>query len=125
MTPLDIKSEIEDLIIEHASVTSSLTPDMSVKNNVNRNYSINGIYTYESRDASIKVTIYGKRWSSKIIIKSGFGAAYDNQNAMRDSGFVKGNDLVDKSGFAVLGRVSGTRLRMAVGGDVFSLSKSK
>ena len=39
---------------------------------------------------------------------TGFGSAYDNQNAEYDREIVKGNDLFDKSGYVKVGYVSGS-----------------
>ena len=69
-----------------------------------------GTYSTENRDGSISVTISGSSWRSKIVIKSGFGEAYDNQNAQYSRGIVNGNDLYDESGYVKIGSVSGNRV---------------
>ena len=73
----------------------------------------NGTYSKETRDGKMTVTISGNSWRGKTVIKTGFGDAYDNQNAQYDRGLVKGNDLYDESGYVKIGSVSGNSVRMA------------
>jgi hypothetical protein len=73
----------------------------------------NGTYSKETRDGKMTVTISGNSWRGKTVIKTGFGDAYDNQNAQYDRGLVKGNDLYDESGYVKMGSVSGNSVRMA------------
>jgi|APSaa5957512493_1039668.scaffolds.fasta_scaffold48098_2 hypothetical protein len=73
----------------------------------------NGTYSKETIDGKMTVTISGNSWRGKTVIKTGFGDAYDNQNAQYDRGLVKGNDLYDESGYVKIGSVSGNSVRMA------------
>ena len=73
----------------------------------------NGTYSKETRDGKMTVTISGNSWRGKTVIKTGFGDAYDNQNAQYDRGLVKGNDLYDESGYVKIGSVSDNSVRMA------------
>lgn len=73
----------------------------------------NGTYSKETRDGKMTVTISGNSWRGKTVIKTGFGDAYDNQNAQYDRGLVKGNDLYDESGYVKMGSVSGNSVRIA------------
>ena len=52
---------------------------------------------------------------------TGFGSAYDNQNAEYDRGIVKGNDLFDESGYVKTGYVSGSDGTLRFGN--YTLSK--
>tara|TARA_B100001971_G_C17949643_1_gene411874 strand:+ start:150 stop:617 length:468 start_codon:yes stop_codon:yes gene_type:complete len=69
--------------------------------------SINGTYSLDAGDGELTITISGNSWRSKFVMVTGFGSAYDNQNAEYDRGIVKGNDLFDKSGYVNVGYVSG------------------
>lgn len=73
----------------------------------------NGTYTYETSDGYLTLTIRGNSWSSKFVIRTGFGEAYDNQNAQYDRGLVNGNDLYDSSGYVKIGSVSNGRVNYA------------
>ena len=57
--------------------------------------SINGTYSLDAGDGELTITISGNSWRSKFVMVTGFGSAYDNQNAEYDRGIVKGNDLFD------------------------------
>ena len=73
----------------------------------------NGTYSKETRDGKLLVTISGNSWRGKTIIKTGFGDAYDNQNATYDRGLVRGNNLYDESGYVKVGSVSGNSVRIS------------
>tara|TARA_B110000116_G_scaffold193437_1_gene168324 strand:+ start:321 stop:770 length:450 start_codon:yes stop_codon:yes gene_type:complete len=73
----------------------------------------NGTYKYETSDGSLTITISGSSWRSAHVITTGFGEAYDNQNAQYDRGIVNGDDLYDSSGYIKLGYVSGNRVNYA------------
>ena len=73
----------------------------------------NGTYSKETRDGKLSITISGNSWRGKTIIKTGFGDAYDNQNATYDRGLVRGSDLYDESGYVKVGSVSGNSVRIA------------
>lgn len=80
----------------------------------------NGKYVYDSSDGTLTVTISGSSWRGKTVIKTGFGSAYDNQQAQYSRGIVNGNDLYDESGYIKVGYVSGNRVSM----DGYSLYKN-
>ena len=75
--------------------------------------SINGTYSKDTKDGSMTVTISGSSWRGKTVIKTGFGDAYDNQNAQYARGIVKGNALYDESGYVKVGSISGNRVSIA------------
>ncbi len=72
----------------------------------------NGKYVYDSSDGTLTVTISGSSWRGKTVIKTGFGSAYDNQQAQYSRGIVNGNDLYDESGYFKVGYVSGNSVSM-------------
>jgi hypothetical protein len=82
-----------------------------------------GTYTYEDSSAVLEITVSGATWSGKTVIKSGFGAAYDAENAEYESGLVKGSDLYDDSGYAKIGYVDGNSLTTSMGGQRVTLRK--
>ena len=72
----------------------------------------NGKYVYDSSGGTLTVTISGSSWQGKTVIKTGFGSAYDNQQAQYSRGIVNGNDLYDESGYFKVGYVSGNSVSM-------------
>ena len=88
-------------------------------NSSSRPASNNGKYVYDSSGGTLTVTISGSSWQGKTVIKTGFGSAYDNQQAQYSRGIVNGNDLYDESGYIKVGYVSGNRVSM----DGYSLYK--
>ena len=83
--------------------------------------SINGTYSLNAGDGELTITISGNIWRSKFVMVTGFGSAYDNQNAEYDRGIVKGNDLFDESGYVKVGYVSGSGSTLRFGN--YTLSK--
>ena len=81
----------------------------------NKQKSINGVYYYSDSSAESSITISGNSWFGKLVIKSGFGASYDDSNASYTSGIVKDGILYDDSGYIELGSVNGTSLSIPVG----------
>ncbi|GAB2564388.1 hypothetical protein [Spirosoma aerophilum] len=77
--------------------------------------SVNGVYSYTDDSAELEITVSDNHWSGKTIMKSGFGEAYDEQNAMRDNGVVKEGYLYDDSGMVKIGSVSDGYLHTSVG----------
>ena len=69
-----------------------------------------GIYKYETSEGSFRITISGDSWRSEYIIFTGFGAAYDRQNAQYDSGIFYNGSLYDDSGYLQLGTCSNGRV---------------
>ena len=102
----ETKSSKSDSKNKSSNTSSSTYSKKKAKTN-------NGTYSKETRDGKMTVTISGNSWRGKTVIKTGFGDAYDNQNAQYDRGLVKGNDLYDESGYVKIGSVSGNSVRMA------------
>jgi antitoxin component YwqK of YwqJK toxin-antitoxin module len=84
----------------------------SYTNKKKKTKSNNGKYVYDSTDGTLTVTISGSSWQGKTAIKTGFGSAYDNQQAQYSRGIVNGNDLYDESGYIKVGYVSGNSVSM-------------
>ena len=72
-----------------------------------------GIYKYETSEGSFIISISGDTWRSEYIIVTGFGAAYDRQNAQYDSGMYYNGGLYDNSGYVQLGSVSSGRVNFS------------
>ena len=102
----ETKSSKSDSKNKSSNTSSSTYSKKKAKTN-------NGTFSKETRDGKMTVTISGNSWRGKTVIKTGFGDAYDNQNAQYDRGLVKGNDLYDESGYVKIGSVSGNSVRMA------------
>jgi hypothetical protein len=85
--------------------------------------SFDGGYSFEDNSAKLNIIVDGNSWSGKTIIISGFGAEYDNQNAIYDNGVVKGSDLYESSGMIKIGQIKGNFLMTSVGGKHVTLSK--
>tara|TARA_Y100001968_G_C19174442_1_gene627293 strand:- start:34 stop:696 length:663 start_codon:yes stop_codon:yes gene_type:complete len=70
------------------------------------NERVDGVYKYESSEGSFVITISGDTWMSEYMIVTGFGAAYDQQNAQYDFGIVYNGELYDDTGYVKLGYAS-------------------
>ena len=81
--------------------------------------SVNGTYT----NGGSSITISGNSWRGKVVIETGFGAAYDEQNAQYSYGVVKGEDLYDESGYLKIGYISGNSISTTIGGQRITLRK--
>ncbi|WP_425290850.1 hypothetical protein [Spirosoma linguale] len=85
--------------------------------------SVNGVYSYTDNSAELEIVVSDNHWSGKTIMKSGFGNAYDEQNAIRDNGIVKEGYLYDDSGMVKIGNVSDGYLYTSVGQNSVTLRK--
>jgi len=90
-------------------------------NNSSSSNSLNGTYTNSSGECRIIVS--GARWSGKIVIETGFGSAYDQQNAQYSNGIIKDDDLYDESGYVKIGYISNNSLTTILGGKSITLYK--
>lgn len=107
-------------LIFMCSCSSSSSNNQSSKSNKqtskpNKQKSIDGVYSFSDSSAESNITVSGNSWFGKLVIKSGFGASYDNSNASYTSGIVRDGILYDDSGYIELGSVNGTSLSMPVG----------
>lgn len=84
---------------------------------------INGTYYLDSNSASLEITVSGNTWVGKTLIKTGFGDAYDSENAEYQNGIMKENDLYDDSGYVKIGYVHGGSLTTTISGQSVTLSK--
>jgi len=67
-----------------------------------------GTYIYEragSMGGNIVLRITGNTWISKLTMNTGFGEAYDEEQAMYSSGYVDGNILLDETGYVQVGKL--------------------
>ena len=107
------------LFLCSCSIDSSRNSEMNNQSekssNSNKKKSINGAYSYSDSSVESTVTISGKSWRGKLVIKSGFGSSYDNSNASYSSGIVRDGILYDESGYIELGSVNGSSLSMPIG----------
>lgn len=84
---------------------------------------VDGTYLYEDNSVRLMIRVSGNSWSGKTILISGFGAAYDNENAQYDNGIMKGSDLYESSGNIKIGEISGNSLTTSMGGQQVTLSR--
>jgi hypothetical protein len=84
---------------------------------------INGTYYLENNSVSLEITVSGNTWVGKTLIKTGFGDAYDSENAEYQNGIMKENNLYDDSGYVKIGYVHGSSLTTTVSGQSVTLSK--
>lgn len=89
----------------------------------NAYHSIEGIYVYKDNAIELEISITGEMWTGKIMFISGFGPAYDEQNAQYDYGVVKGHDLYESAGMISIGHVYDHTLVTSVGGHTVILRK--
>ena len=92
----------------------------SINNSLLSN-SVNGTYTNSSGESSIIVS--EASWSGKIVIETGFGSAYDQQNAQYSNGIIKDDDLYDESGYMKIGYINNNSLTTTLGGQSITLYK--
>ena len=72
-----------------------------------------GIYKHETSEGSFIISISGDAWRSEYMIVTGFGSAYDRQNAQYDSGIYYNGGLYDNSGYVQLGSASNGRVNFS------------
>ncbi|WP_445956229.1 hypothetical protein [Yeosuana sp.] len=91
--------------------------------NIKTEETIYGTYSFKDNSVELEITIIGNTWNGKIIIVTGFGSDYDNQNAQYNNGTINDNDLYDSSGMLKIGYVNGNSLHTSVGGQSVTLKK--
>ena len=104
---------------DDSTSSSSSTSSRNSSSSSSSSTSINGTYTNKGSS----ITISGNQWFGKLAIETGFGAAYDEQNAQYSSGKVKAKDLYDESGYVKIGYVTGNSLKTSIGGQRITLRK--
>ena len=81
---------------------------------------ITGVYSYSDSSVKSVISVAGNTWNGKLIIKSGFGASYDNSNASYSNGIIKDGVLFDESGYIELGSVDAVRLSIPIGNNMIT-----
>ena len=71
----------------------------------------------------LSISVNGDSWRGKTMIVSGFGSAYDNENAQYDYGIMKGSDMYESSGNVKVGYVSGNSLTTSVADHQVTLQR--